>query len=53
LVIDNNPLVIFRTAAGLSVIARIRYIRPDQPAAAPPGLGRAGCGNLRTIAMTA
>jgi len=31
LVIDNSPVVIFRTSAGLSVIARIRYIRPDQP----------------------
>jgi cytochrome c-type biogenesis protein len=33
LVIDNRPVVIFRMAAGLSVTARIRYIRPDRPAA--------------------
>jgi hypothetical protein len=45
LVIDNRPVVIFRTAAGLSVIVRIRYITPDRPAAthlASAGPGTAG-----------
>jgi cytochrome c-type biogenesis protein len=42
LVIDSSPVVIFRTAPGLSVIARIRYIRSDQPAAPLPALAGKG-----------